>query len=110
MFKSPENQIGPRVNECAYAPRLCRAGLYRAQRVVRPQRAPRFLPVRRPMWPVEFRHGGDCAPRVDYSRGCGASEFERATRQAAAAGIHMGPKKRPPAILENVEGRARPRA
>src|ERR1700724_2482383 len=77
LFKSAENQIGPRIDECACALGHCRAGLYRAQRVVRPQGAPRFLPVRRPMWPVEFRHGGDFATRVSYSRGCGASEFER---------------------------------
>src|SRR3984893_2906828 len=108
MFKSAENQFGPLIDERARAPGLCRASLYRAQRVVQPQRAPRFLPVRRPIWPVEFRHGGDFAPRIGYFRGCGASEFERAPRQAAAAGINMGPGKRPVAIFENVEGRARP--
>jgi hypothetical protein len=108
MFKSAEKQIGPRIDESARAPGLCRASLYRAQRVVRPQRAPRLLPVGRPIWPVEFWHVGNFSRHIGYSRGCGASEFKRAPRQAAAAGMHMGPEKRPVAIFEDVEGRARP--
>ena len=97
------------VEECAGAGGLRRAGLDRAQRIMRAHLALRFLPVRCPIGPVEFRHGGDVPPRIGNRRRRGALEGERPRGQAAKTGIDMGAEQRTAAILENVEGRARPR-